>query len=136
MQHSNQTQATLIKYLNYISIDINTCKRLNKGSIWLNLKRVLSFYKMCVCFWARGSVVSSDEFRNRLEIIRNSTENVEFRIRIWGRIWALNSNSTKFDCRIWPKNCSKQLFWLKNAFYNPELDKILPKTVLKSIFRS
>ncbi len=31
-------------------------------------------------------IVISDEFRIRVKIIRNSTESVEFRIQIWGRI--------------------------------------------------
>ncbi len=31
--------------------------------------------------------VSSDEFRIRLKVIRNSTKNVDIEIRIWGRIW-------------------------------------------------
>jgi hypothetical protein len=46
-------------------------------------------------------LLSSDEFRIKLEKIRNSTDNVEFEIRIRGRIWPQNSNSTKFDGRIW-----------------------------------
>ena len=46
--------------------------------------------------------LSSDEFRIGLEKIRNSPENVEFEIRIRGQLWYLNSNSTKFDSRIWP----------------------------------
>ncbi len=46
---------------------------------------------------------SSDEFRIRLTKIRNSANNVEFEIRTRGRIWSLNSNSTKFDGRLWPR---------------------------------
>ena len=45
--------------------------------------------------------LSSDEFRIKLEKIRNSTDNVEFEIRIRGRIWPQSSNSTKVDGRIW-----------------------------------
>ncbi len=41
--------------------------------------------------------LSSDEFRIKLEKIRNSTENVKFKIQIRGRIWPQSSNSTKVD---------------------------------------
>ena len=64
-----------------------------------------------------------------MKIIRNSTKNVEFEIRIRGQIWSLNSNSTKFDSRIGPKVgqiqplvgqiWSKMTFWIKKRqFFN------------------
>jgi len=44
--------------------------------------------------------LSLNEFRIRLEVIRNSTKNVDFEIRIQGRIWFINSNVTEFDGRF------------------------------------
>ena len=55
--------------------------------------------------------LSSDEFRIRLKIIRNSTNNVEFEIQIWGQIWSQNSNSTEFDGRIWSKLVNFDQIW-------------------------
>ena len=67
------------------------------------ITEILSHQKTKFVLNSVGIILSSDEFRIRLEKIRNSIENVEFEIRTRGRIWSINSNSTKFDTRIWPK---------------------------------
>ncbi len=47
--------------------------------------------------WSALKKVSLDEFQIGLEIIRNSTANVEFKIVIAGQIWSLNLNLTKLN---------------------------------------
>ena len=78
-------------------------KQLNQSKHCLLYPTLISTVIVVV---AIGSVMryllSSAEFRTRLEIIRNLTKNVEFEIRIRGQILSLNSNSTKFDGQICP----------------------------------